>query len=141
MPYSIAWLIPNEIIYIRYNETLSSEELYRCLMTVHEMMDSSPRPVIHVINDVGGVEEAMPYKDSMKAVREAGPHPRTGWTINIHEKSLIVKMGTAFGSSLFKLRYRAFDTLDEAITHLKQADETLTWQNLDKSLRVENHGY
>jgi hypothetical protein len=140
MPYSIAWLIPNEIIYIRFGETTSSEELYQCLMTVHTMMDSSPRPMIHVINDVGDVKVAMPYQESMKAVREAGPNARAGWTINIREKSLLVKMGTAFGSSLFKMRYRAFDSLDEAVSHLKQADETLHWENLDKSLTIAHHG-
>jgi hypothetical protein len=140
MPYSLDWLIPDEIIYIRYGATLSSEELYECLMTVHEMMDGSTRPIIHVINDVGGVEVAMPYKESMKAVREAGPNARAGWTINIHEKSLLVKMGTAFGSSLFKMRYRAFDTMDEAIAHLKHADETLHWENLNKDLTIEHQG-
>ena len=132
MPFSATWYIKDEIIYTRYWGVVSTEDLRNCLLETQALMEQSPRSIIHVISDVGDVTEPVPMKDTMQIVREIGPHPRAGWTVNIREKSNLIKMGAALGSSIFKLRFRAFSTLDQAIAHLKFFDSAISWDKVEK---------
>jgi hypothetical protein len=134
MPYTVTWYIPDEIIYVHYIGKMTVEELRESLLKMRELMEGSPRNLVHAISDVGDMVDPVPLKDSMKIVREVGHHPRSGWTISIREKSALVKMGSALGSSLFRLRFRAFDTLDQAIAHLKFFDEKLSWDKVGKAV-------
>ena len=134
MPYSVNWYIPDEILYIHYWGVMTNEELRESLLKMHSLMESSPRNLVHAINDVGDITQSVALKDSMKIVREVREHPRVGWSISIREKSVLVKMGSALGSSLLKMRYRAFDTLDEALAHLELKDAELHWNKADPSV-------
>jgi hypothetical protein len=134
MPYTVKWYIPDEIMYVHYTGVTTAEELRECLLQMRSFIESSPRELVHAISDVGDIVEAVPLKDSMKIVRDVGHHPRGGWTISIREKSVLVKMGSALGSSLFKLRFRAFDTLDQAVDYLKFVDESLSWDKVNQSV-------
>jgi hypothetical protein len=133
MPFSASWYIQNEIIYTRYWGVVTAEDLRNCLIETKAFMESSPRSIIHVISDVGDIIEPVPFKDTMRIVREVGPHPSAGWTLSIREKSTLVKMGSRLGSSIFKLRFRAFDRLDQAIAHLKFFDSGISWDKINKS--------
>jgi hypothetical protein len=134
MSYSLNWLIENEIIYACYSGVTTAEELRECLTKMTDLIESSPRPLVHMISDVGDIVEAVPLKDSIRIVREVGSPPRAGWSISVREKSTLVKMGAAMGASIFRMRYRAFDTLEQAIEHLKSVDGTLNWGKLDQSI-------
>lgn len=134
MPYTVDWYIENEIIYTRYSSVTTTEELRESLVKSKALMDSSPRPLVHSIIDVGDVVEAVALKDSLSVVREVGTHPRAGWSITIREESMLVKMAAAMGSSLFRLRYRSFSTLDEAIALLKEMDQTISWDKATPSV-------
>ncbi len=131
MSYSVNWYIEDEIIYTRYSGITTVDELREALIATKDLIESSPRDFVHVINDVGNVIEPVSIKDSMRIVREVGSHPRAGWTLSIGVKSNMVKMGSGLGASIFKLRYRAFDTLDEALTHLRHFDQRISWHKLE----------
>src|SRR5262245_29744198 len=134
MPFSINWLIKDEVIFVKYYGVTTPEELRACLLKMGELIESSPRYLVHAINDVGDITKTVALKDSVRIVREVGHHPRYGWTVAIREKSMLVKMGSAIGASIFKLRFRAFSTLDQAITHLKASDRELSWHKMDISV-------
>lgn len=134
VPYSVNWLIENEIVYVRYSGTITVEELRASLLESMDYMERSPRALVHSINDVGDVVEPVSIKDSLAVVRELGTHPRAGWTFTIREKSKMIRMSSGLGASVFKIRYRAFDTLDEALEYLKGFDSAISWDKLDLSL-------
>lgn len=134
MPYSVNWLIENEIVYVHYSGVMTVEDLRACLLESMDYMDRSPRALVHAVNDIGDVIEAVSMKDSMTVIREVGTHPRAGWSFSVGEKSSIIKMVSGLGASVFKLRYRAFDTLDEAFEHLKDFDSAVSWDKLDLSV-------
>lgn len=134
MPYSVNWLIENEIIFVRYSGVMTTEDLRACLLESQRYVESSPRALVHVINDVGDVVEQVSMKDSMTVIREVGNHPRAGWAFSIREKSKMIKMSSGLGASVFKIRYRAFDTLDEALEYLKGFDSAISWDQLDRSV-------
>lgn len=133
MPYSVSWYIENEIIFVRYYGTNTVDELREALLTTKALIESSPRQLVHVINDIGDIEEGVSLKDSLPIVREVGGHPRAGWSITLREKSALMKMGAALGASVFKMRYRAFGTLEEVMAHLKSMDQTINWDKVNPS--------
>jgi len=134
MPYSLNWLIENEVIYTHYSGLSTAEELRECLTKMLDLIESSPRPLVHMISDVGDITEGVPLKNSIPIVREVGSHPRAGWSITVREKSILLKMGAAMGASIFRLRYRSFATLDQAIAHLKFVDDMLSWDKINQSV-------
>ncbi|MEZ4671878.1 MAG: hypothetical protein R3E39_28575 [Anaerolineae bacterium] len=127
MPYSINWYIENEVAFTRYWGVVTEEELRDSLLKLKELIDASPRHLVHNISDSGDISEAVPMKQALPIVRDIGGHERAGWSFTIREKSTIVKMASALGASLFKLRYRSFTTFDEAKAYLKEMDQTISW--------------
>jgi hypothetical protein len=134
MACAIDWIIENEIILMRYHDIITVDELVKSLTTVKGMIDASPRSLVHMITDVGDITQGVPLTESVRIVRSVGSHPRSGWSITLREKSVVLRMGIALGRSMFKLRARTFDTLDEALDHLKRFDEQLHWDNLNHAL-------
>lgn len=132
MAYSVDWYIKDEILYARFSGKVTAQDMREGLLKEKVMMDSSPRIQIHVITDVGDVVEPLAFKDAIGVVRDVGDHPRVGWNLTIREKSVIGKMGASLGASIFKLRFRSFDTLDQAIAHLKFVDEGLSWAKVER---------
>jgi len=134
MPYSIDWYIENEVVYIHYSGETAPDELRDSLLTIIKMIDGSSHTLVHVIADVGDVTKPISPKEALDVVREVGSHPRTGWNIILRERSLLVKIGVAFGTSIFKSRNRTFDTIEEVNAFLAEKDTKLNWDNVNKSL-------
>ena len=130
MSYTVSWYIPDEILYLHYSGAITAEELRKSLMEMQSFIESSPRALVHSIHDAGDVSEFPSMKNSIEVIRDASTHPRTGWSLSIREKSTLMKLGSTIGASLFKARFRAFDTLEQAITHLKSVDENLSWDKV-----------
>ncbi|MEQ8674799.1 MAG: hypothetical protein RLP44_18245 [Aggregatilineales bacterium] len=127
MPYTIDWYIENEIIYVAYSGVTTAEELEESLYTIKEMIESSPRHLVHVISDVGDVTQSVKPLESLGIVRKVGNSPQSGWMIILREKSALIKFGVALGTTVFKSRNRTFDTLEQAVEFIKGMDTTLNW--------------
>ncbi len=136
MPFSVKWYIKDEIVFAHYSGITTAEELRESLIMTKKLIESSPREFVHVISDVGDVTESLSTKESMRVVREVESHPRAGWTFSVGVKSNMVKMGAGLGASIFKLRYRAFDTLEQATAHLKQFDQRISWDKVEATVPV-----
>ena len=134
MPYTIDWYIENEVIYIHYSGEPTPDELRNSLLTTVEMIDGSSHTLVHIIADVGNVTKPISPKDALDVVREVGSHARTGWNIILRERSLLVKLGVAFGTSIFKNRNRTFDTIEEVNAFLAEKDSTLNWDKVKTSI-------
>ncbi len=136
MPYSIHWYIENEIIYSRFWGVTAADEFRESLITISEMIESSPRNIVHVITDPGDVTVPLSPKDSLKIVREIGSPEKTGWNVLIREKSMLIKMSVAFGTSVFKMRNKTCDTMEDAVAFLKDIDSALSWDKADESVVI-----
>ncbi len=134
MPYTATWYIEKEVIYVTYSGVMTVDELRSSLLEIKNLVESSSRPLVHTISDVGDVITPVGIKDSIGLVREVGTNDRAGWTLTIREKSIVMKMGAALGSSIFKLRYRTFDTFEQAIAHLKLVDSTIHWEQANSEV-------
>ena len=136
MPYTINWYIENEIIYCRYSGECTSDELRNAILAMNDMIDSSPRLLVHHINDVRDVIVPISLRDTLKTVREVGTHDRLGWSITVGEDSAFIKMVIGISSSLLKARARTVDTIDEAQAFIKSMDSTLSWDQVKESVII-----
>ena len=134
MPYSVDWLIPGQVIYACYSGEFTEDELRMSLRTLIDMIDSSSSPYVHIIADTGDVTKPVPPQKVLKISREVGSHERTGWNLILRERSTLVKMGVAFGSTLIKSKIRSFDTFEDAEQFLRKIDETLSWDKVNRAI-------
>lgn len=134
MPYSVDWYIPNQVIYACYTGEVTENEMRESLRTIIAMIDHSSSPYVHVIADTGDVTKPLSPQKTLKITREEGSHTRTGWNLILREKSTLVKMGVAFGSTMIKSKVRSFDTLEEAEHFLKDVDKTLNWSDVNRAV-------
>ncbi|MCB9460828.1 MAG: hypothetical protein H6670_14345 [Anaerolineaceae bacterium] len=130
MPFQVSWYIENEIIYMSSSGEVAANDVREAILSTKRLMDSSSKPLVHVIVDVGHIVQPMSVKDMIGVLREMGPHERAGWHIMLQEQTRLVTMGTAIATSLFKFRTRSLDTIEEAEAFLKEIDPTLSWEKL-----------
>lgn len=140
MPYAVNWLIPNEIIYSHYSGIVTAAELHECLVRMYDMIESSPRHLVHMISNLGDIVEGVPLLESIQIVRNVGAHPRAGWTISLREESILMRMGASIGTSIFRMRFTTASTLDRAYAHLQDVDAALSWDQLDKTVIEQSMG-
>lgn len=134
MPYSVDWYIEDEIIYLYYEGESTADELRESLLTMIDMIKKSPRQWVHVLTDVGDVTQPVSPKISLDVIRDVGTDQKMGWNIVLREQSVMMKIGIAFGSSIFKTRTRTFDTIEEAEAFLAEKDTAINWDNVNKSV-------
>lgn len=133
MPYQIDWYIKDEIIYTYFSGIVTHDDLRESSIKTFQMIESSPRALVHHIADSGDVVKSISLKDLVNVVREVGHHPRVGWSFSIRQKAGLPKMMAAIGTSIFKMRYRSFDTLEETLKFLKDFDQTISWDKSNES--------
>lgn len=138
MPYFIDWFIPDQVIYACYSGEVTEDEMRMSLRTLIDMIDRSSSPYVHVIADTGDVTKPLPPPKALKISREEGSHERTGWNLILRERSTLVKMGVAFGSTLVKSKIRSFATLQEAENFLSEVDKTLNWNKVNRAVLADS---
>ncbi len=134
MPYSVDWYIEDELIYLYYWDETTPDELRASLLEIQTMTQQSSRPLVHIFTDVGDVTKPVTPKESLDIIRDVGTNDKSGWNIILREKSIMMKIGIAFGTSIFKTRTRTFDTIEEAEAFLAEKDPTINWDNVNKSV-------
>lgn len=137
MTYSIDWLIPGQIIYAYFSGVLEENEVRDALMSILDMIKSSDYPYVHIIDDTGDITMPLSPRKMLEISRELINNDRLGWSLIIREKSILVKMGVAFGSSVIKSKVRSFKTFDEAAQFLKEVDGMLDWNQMNSELGVK----
>jgi hypothetical protein len=134
MPQTIDWYIENEIIYVRYSGVVTPDDMRTSLQSSNDMIVRSPRHVVHAITDVGDVTKPLNPKDSLEIIREITPHERAGWTVVLREKSVLIKVGLMFSTSVLKTHTKACDTMADTIAFFKEIDPDLTWDKANSSI-------
>lgn len=138
MPYAVSWYIENEVIYAHYSGEMTADELRDSLIMMRQMIESSSRPLVHVLSDVGDVTQPVSPMESLGIIRKLGTPSQSGWMLVLREKSVVIKFGVALGTTVFKSRNRMFDSLEEAVAFLKDVDTTLSWDKVNTALEMSN---
>lgn len=132
MPYQIDWLIENEVmLYIFWGE-ITSDDLRSALIEASEIRKKIANDHIHSISDTRAVTYNLKIQDTMKVVRELGDIAKTsGWSVTVGKLDFVAKMGIATSRTFLKNKVMSFDTMDEALSRLKQEENNLSWDKLN----------
>jgi hypothetical protein len=123
MAYHVEWYHPNRVILARFWGDTSVEELKEMFESLIARMDVGDAPV-HTISDI---TEMRKFPLSIAAIKNAMPradHPNQGWNVVVGGPVLAHSFSQII-SRVLNVRYRSFQTRDEALEFLAMQDETL----------------
>ncbi|HUN05022.1 MAG TPA: hypothetical protein PLQ56_00415 [Aggregatilineales bacterium] len=133
MAYQLSWLLENRILLIRYQGTLTLKDLETYLPEAARMRDQANAflgangPLVHTITDASQMEKnAISLPEALQATRlTVNNQQRVGWSVYI-SAGVIDRFFSTAGHQLAGVRYRAVDSIDEAVAFLKSVDDTLS---------------
>ncbi|GEM_PF-1359536 len=138
MPITHYWYHTNRVFYVHLDGDLSETEIYHSDVTVarifQQVVQDEPR-YIHVIINNLGVKATPPLNKLLalltgtEARRTMGKAILSGWVIDVGvpmKSASLLKFMIDLVAQRNNLRYRQFETLDDAVTFLHKMDLTLT---------------
>jgi hypothetical protein len=131
MSVEISWQQPKRVIYERFYDAVTIEELTSIQQTFFEYLRAGDTPV-HSIIDLAAVRS---YPKSINQVRQAfvpDPTGKGGRVMIVIGSNVILRFITSMISQIaFKDAQFTFCTsLDEAVVYLRQLDPTVTIEQL-----------
>lgn len=136
MPVQMGWLMENRVMVLRFEGVISDEDIDMMDEFVTRSYDNSPQPTVHLIADTRAITVQSSLKKTlrMKCVR----HARRGWTITIgalHNTTSRFIVGAI--TSMFQIRHRDQEGLEEALEALQRVDPSLPKLQLPELLIAE----
>jgi len=130
VPFRIDWLVEQHLVYINVHGTTTVEDLRAYDEYALRVLDESPHPLVHTIYDYSQEQIVPPLQETVKM--KAGKHPNVGWVIFVNMQDIMTRfidIMTRFilstASQVFRLRFRSFKTLEEALEFIQSVDSTL----------------
>jgi len=137
MAVKTRWYIQDAVIYVKFWGETTVDDMRQFIQDAYELSDLSDRSLVHVIADSSRVTKGVNIKDVMKTLSNVKPHPKAGWNITIGEKDKLIRFTTDVARQLLRVRTRSFNTIDEAVTFLKDIDPSIDWDKANKMVLVE----
>ncbi len=130
MPYTIKWLVPQQIIVVIFDKMMTIAETQEYDTRVVEMLEASQFEQVHIIADVTQVEQFpnLAQANQLKMMQ----HKNLGWVVGLGVKNPLVKVVGLLLSKLFGNRLQWCSTREEALAFLHRLDNTLP-ENIEKS--------
>ena len=126
MPYEQSWLIMNEVIHSKRRGDLTVEELVASTAEIVQKLDSSNRPLVHLLVDLHDVtSQPMKLQVINLALKPLLSHPRLGWILFYGSSNQVLQFLTGMIAQIMRTRCRFFDTYAEAVQFLQSVDQSL----------------
>ncbi len=134
MSVEISWRQPRRVIYERFYDTVTIEELTSIQQTFFHYLSEGDAPV-HSIIDMAAVHS---FPKSLNQIRQAltpDPTGKGGSVVIVTGGNPVLKFVTSMISQvLFRQAQFTFcATLDEAVSYLRQRDPTVILERIDSS--------
>jgi hypothetical protein len=123
MPHKIIHLVDHHLLFIVTWGRMTPEELHTYDESIIAIMDAATVPHLHAIYDYSQAE-AMPSLKELAAL-QGGRHPKVGWSIFVGVPSQFLKFLITVTVQVMRARMKVFDTYDDALSFMQQADPTL----------------
>jgi hypothetical protein len=114
----MGWYCEDHVIFLRFVGKITADDLPAMDTFVVRCYESSPQVMVHMIVDVRDVTEHTPLRQTLRL--RSLRHARRGWMMTVgalqHPVSRFV-VGAI--TSMFKIRHRDADGVDEALDFLQ----------------------
>lgn len=125
MAYQITWFVPKRIVLLKYQGELTEDELYASDAELCHFYDNGDADVEHIhqicVFEAKSKNSSLSVLMSMKWPR----HPRNGWMIGVGKPNSIERILGGFAAQLFKIHFRSFENIAQAVDFLYRIDPTL----------------
>jgi hypothetical protein len=126
MPIHAGWFLEERITYYDYRGDVSIEELESAIEISIDLMEQCKAPLLHSIQTYDSMvtfpQNATKLVLATKTLMEM---PGLGWIVFVGIKNPIIKSLAGFVSGVLRIRYRLYDTMEEALEFLNYVDSTL----------------
>src|SRR5262245_26858357 len=122
MPYQLSWLVEGRIISGKFSGKIPKELIPVFDREMLSYLDAGTAPLVHCISDITDLESAPSLTAMIQFTYVK--HPRMGWQILCGGKPALKLLGN-LASQVFRIRFRSFGSLEEALAFLQQVDSTL----------------
>lgn len=126
MGHYAKWLVENRILFFRLNGEVKVQDIPEADALVCDYLDKGT-PLIHMIIDVDKLEKFPVSLALLKRKTHFVQHPALGWALLVGKLGIMRFIAVPL-ASMFKLRYKHFDTLGMAVDFLKEQDKTIDWE-------------
>jgi hypothetical protein len=124
MPYKMIWLVPERVIMTQFWGRVTLEDVQGFVDELEAKIEEGT-PLIHHISDGLEIEKIeIKLKTFQLFLRGMRPPAKMGWHIEV-TRNPINLMISALANQFAHIRYRTFDTVQEAFQFLSTNDETL----------------
>ena len=133
------WIVEGRVLYAYAWGVLTIDELLTHDARMIELADAGTAPVHALL--YSDIEKPPSLRlDVARSISQALGHPALGWVILIDQQNAIVQFISRTLARFFGVKYKNFETLDDAITFLKAEDPNIDWNQLNDSPMSEHSG-
>lgn len=119
MPVTYEWLIPGEVMGLRWSGVVSEAELLEMDHEFVKILDSASQPLIHFISHELALEEEPPFTTYLRA--QCVRHQKFGWYIIIQkQQNLVARFIAQMAGTMLRLRLRIVESEEGAWAILRR---------------------
>lgn len=139
MTYQLSWLIPDHVLLIDYSGHLEVDEILEQIGETTEMIESSPRPLVHILVDLRGVQSYSKRLGEYAKLMVPPAH-NLGWTIIISEnrmmRFIVNVVVNRIAQRFVSLRLGYVDSYGQVIRFLEQRDHDISHLEMSRAMQA-----
>ncbi|HEX2618694.1 MAG TPA: hypothetical protein VHL11_01070 [Phototrophicaceae bacterium] len=124
MPFKSAWFVEGRVAYTRIEGALTVGDLPALDQAQQQFLDQSTGILTHTLWDFRGANE-VPSPLILKRDLTFPNHKKFGWAIIIGIDNPITRLTLTIAPQLFRVRFRHWETVAQALDFLQMVDSTL----------------
>ncbi|RMG88612.1 MAG: hypothetical protein D6712_03260 [Chloroflexi bacterium] len=126
MTIHISWLLENRVMYVEAWGNVSIDDVSTSTLYMVDLIEKSEHPLVHIIIVNKGIDKIpLNVIQLQRATRPLLGHPKNGWHVFVNSQNTVIDYSMNILAQLFKTRWRKVSVLEEAITFLQDADQSL----------------
>ncbi|MEO0564817.1 MAG: hypothetical protein AAF125_22110 [Chloroflexota bacterium] len=127
MPIKLNWLIEGVLAEQVFTGDVTLEDVEWLAESMIPLMDSSDRPLVHVIADVTEMTSLTKSVAGLQRVlKPVLSHPKYGWLVVYGMENKIIRFVFQLVTAPQQVRTRLFGSREECVTFLKTVDAHLS---------------
>ena len=135
MAVLIDWLIEGEVIYQQWWGTGTLDDArYVNRRTLELFAEYPDRPLIHSLVNAVYQEKTEVSIASARRIYTVLDHRQIGWILMSSDNTFLAFFGNIILQLRNKIRFRVLKSLDDSIDFLKEADDSIHWDQADWSV-------
>jgi len=126
MTFELSWYRPEKVICEAIIGKITIHESQKLVQTLEQYLEDSTASQVHIMIDLSQMaDDTMTVHLLSTTITPLCIHRKVGWIVVFGQIESIPQLRSAITTQFFGMRYRAFETAEEALTFLRGKDPAL----------------